>query len=97
MERPGCGQHGVGAMPKADGGIGKATVKRGGVRTVEGEAAGGKYKRSMVRTECEDRNSAGTYVRTECGTAGNGGGTTWQSKRGALHVSCVVILSVRMQ
>jgi hypothetical protein len=42
----------------------RATVKRGDVRPVEGEATVHKYKRSMVRTECEDRNSAGMYVRT---------------------------------
>jgi hypothetical protein len=75
----------------------KGTVKRGGVQAIEGEAIASKYKKSMVRTECEDRNSAGTYVRTECGTAGNGGGKTLQNKRGALHVSCVVILTVRIQ
>jgi hypothetical protein len=45
----------------------QATVKRGDVRSVEGEAIVRKYKRSIVRTECEDRNSGGTYVRTECG------------------------------
>jgi hypothetical protein len=42
----------------------RAAVKRGDVRPVEEEAIVRKYKRSMVRTECEDRNSAGTYVRT---------------------------------
>jgi hypothetical protein len=35
----------------------RAAVKRGDVRPVEGEATVRKYKRSMVRTECEDRNS----------------------------------------
>jgi hypothetical protein len=42
----------------------RAAVKRGDVRLVEEEATVRKYNRSMVRTECEDRNSAGTYVRT---------------------------------
>ena len=54
--------------------VGKATVKRGGVCAVGGEAIVRKYKRSMVRTECEDRNSGGTDVRTECGRPINGGG-----------------------
>jgi hypothetical protein len=54
----------------------RAAVKRGDVRPVEGEATICKYKRSMVRTDCEDRNSAGTYVRTECGRPSNGGGKT---------------------
>jgi hypothetical protein len=46
----------------------RAAVKRGDVRPVEGEATVRKYKRSMVRTECEDRNSAGG--------PSNGGGKT---------------------
>jgi hypothetical protein len=54
----------------------RATVKRGDVRPVEGEVIVRKYKRSMVRTECEDRNSAGTYMRSECGGPSNGGGKT---------------------
>jgi hypothetical protein len=40
----------------------RAAVKQGDVRPVEEEATVRKYKRSMVRTECKDHNSAGTYV-----------------------------------
>jgi hypothetical protein len=57
----------------------RAAIKREDVRTVqeeEEEATVRKYNRSMVRTECEDRNSVGTYVRTECGEPSNGGGKT---------------------
>jgi hypothetical protein len=53
----------------------QATVKRGDVQPVD-EAIVRKYKRSMVRTKCKDRNSVGTYVRTECGGLSNGGGKT---------------------
>jgi hypothetical protein len=54
----------------------RATVKRGDVQPVEGEATVRKYKRSMVSIEYEDRNSVGIYVRTECGGPSNSGGKT---------------------
>ena len=73
VERPGCGQRGFGAMPKADGGrrsYRKARMCAGSRRRDYCK----QVQRSMVRTECEDRNSGGTYVRTGCGRPINGGG-----------------------
>jgi hypothetical protein len=41
----------------------RATVKQGDVQPVDVEATVCKYKKSMVRTECEDvSNGGGTYV-----------------------------------
>jgi hypothetical protein len=71
---------------------GEGTIKRGGVRALEGEGTATKYKKSMVRTECADAsNSGGTCTNQVRQGPSNGGGTTWQSKRGAIHVACVIM------